>query len=161
MNIRPISEDAFYGLAGEIINLIEPHTESDKNGLLVQLLAAVGNAIGSGSHYRVESSIHYLNLFVVLVGDTSKARKGTSWNWINRIVCMADDEWHKCKASGLSSGEGVIYHVRDTDEEIDQPDRRLMIVEGEFAQSLKVARREGNTLSPVFLDARVLQASPQ
>ena len=153
MNIKPISEDAFYGLAGEIVNLIEPHTESDKNGLLIQLLAAAGNAVGNGVHYRVESSIHHLNLFVVLVGDTSKARKGTSWQWINRIVNMADDEWHNCTASGMSSGEGIVYKVRDTDDDLDAPDRRLMIVEGEFAQALKVARREGNTLSPVLRNA--------
>jgi hypothetical protein len=87
------------------------------------------------------------------VGDTSKARKGTSWSWINRIVNMSDDDWHHCTASGISSGEGIIYKVRDTDDDIDTPDRRLMIVEGEFAQALKVARREGNTLSPVLRNA--------
>jgi hypothetical protein len=148
-----MAAEAFYGLAGDVINLIEPHTESDKNGLLVQLLAAVGNVIGTGIHYRVESTTHNLNLFVVIVGDTSKSRKGTSWNWINRIVRMANDDWCKCQANGMSSGEGIIYKVRDTDEEIDTPDRRLMIVEGEFAQALKVARREGNTLSPVLRNA--------
>jgi hypothetical protein len=148
-----MAAEAFYGLAGDVINLIEPHTESDKNGLLVQLLAAVGNVIGTGVHYCVESTTHNLNLFVVIVGDTSKSRKGTSWNWINRIVRMADDDWYKCQANGMSSGEGIIYKVRDTDEEIDTPDRRLMIVEGEFAQALKVARREGNTLSPVLRNA--------
>lgn len=152
-NVTKISEDAFYGLAGEIVNTIEPHTESDKNGLLIQLLAAVGNAVGTGVHYRVEASVHHLNLFVVLVGDTSKARKGTSWNWINRIVKMADDEWHNCTASGMSSGEGIIFKVKDAGEDEETPDRRLMIVEGEFAQALKVARREGNTLSPVLRNA--------
>lgn len=151
--IQAMADEAFYGLAGDIINLIEPHTEADKNGLLVQLLAAVGNAVGTGVYYRVESTIHNLNLFVVIVGDTSKSRKGTSWNWINRFVRMADDDWHKCLANGMSSGEGIIYQVRDTDDEYDKPDRRLMIVEGEFAQALKVARREGNTLSPVLRNA--------
>lgn len=87
-HIKGMSVEAFHGLAGDIINLIEPHTESDKNGLLIQLLAAVGNVIGTGVYYRVESTTHNLNLFVVIVGDTSKSRKGTSWNWINRIVKM-------------------------------------------------------------------------
>lgn len=149
--IEAMADDAFHGLAGDIIRLIEPHTEADRNGLLVQLLVAVGNALGTGVHYRVESTDHHLNLFAVIVGDTSKSRKGTSWNWINRIVRMANDDWCKCVASGLSSGEGIIYQVRD--DEVEPPDRRLMIVEGEFAQALKVARREGNTLSPVLRNA--------
>ena len=61
-HIDAMAEDAFYGLAGDIINLNEPHTEADKNGLLVQFLCAVGNAIGSHVNYRVESTIHKLNL---------------------------------------------------------------------------------------------------
>ena len=93
-HIKAMSEDAFYGLAGDIINTIEPNTEADKNGLLVQLLAATGNAIGSHVYYRVESTVHNLNLFVVVVGDTSKSRKGTSWNWIKRIVCMAGESYN-------------------------------------------------------------------
>ncbi len=59
---------------------------------------------------------------------------------------------------GLSSGEGLIYAVRDPrmgeDAEgnpmiIDAgaEDKRLMVVEGEFAGPLRTMTREGNTLS--------------
>jgi hypothetical protein len=64
---------------------------------------------------------------------------------------------------GLSSGEGVIYQVRDpvygtgkkVDEIIDNgiDDKRLLIDEREFFQALTVMQREGNTLSPILRDA--------
>lgn len=152
---QDMDTDAFYGLAGEIVNTIAPHSEADKNGLLMQLLVAIGNCVGPSPYYRVESTKHHPNLFAVMVGDTAKARKGTSWQWIPKILNMADDHWHQCMACGMSSGEGIIYQVRDKDDDDDcaEPDRRLMIVEGEFAQALKVSRREGNTLSPVMRNA--------
>ena len=40
---RPLGEAAYYGLAGEFVRLVEPHTEADPASLLVQLLAATGN----------------------------------------------------------------------------------------------------------------------
>jgi hypothetical protein len=40
----PLGESAFRGLAGEIVRSIEPHSEADPAGLLVQLLVAVLSA---------------------------------------------------------------------------------------------------------------------
>ena len=45
----PPEDPAFHGLAGEVVRLIEPSTEADPVGLLLQLLIGFGNAIGSGS----------------------------------------------------------------------------------------------------------------
>ena len=56
--------------------------------------------------------------------------------------------------SGLSSGEGVIFHVRDsTDRDDGVGDKRLLIVEQEFAAAFKVMKREGNTLSVIIRQA--------
>ena len=55
---------------------------------------------------------------------------------------------------GLSSGEGLIYEVRDpSDGDTGAHDKRRLIIESEFAQVLKVLAREGNTLSPVVRNA--------
>ena len=55
-----------------------------------------------------------MNLFAVLVGETSKARKGTAWAHVRRLFKRADEQWAQdCIANGLSSGEGVIWAVRD------------------------------------------------
>ena len=48
-----IDNAAFYGVAGEIVQTIEPHTESDRVALLIQTLVAAGNVIGRSPHYRV------------------------------------------------------------------------------------------------------------
>lgn len=159
-----LAREAFHGLGGEIIELIEPHSEADPAGLLVQLLVAFGNVIGRGSHFAVESSRHGGNLFAVLVGNTSNGRKGTGWNRIAALFEAIDSEWRERRVlKGLSSGEGLIWQIRDPIESnrpnketgerevIDEgeKDKRLLVIEEEFASTLKVMAREGNTLSPV------------
>jgi hypothetical protein len=157
---EPLNEVAFHGLAGDIVRRISQHTEASEAALLVQVLVTFGNVIGRNAYAVADAARHYMNLFMVLVGETSKSRKGTSWAHISRIFRRADEVWTKnCIANGLSSGEGVIWNVRDAitkdDEVIDAgvSDKRLCVVEGEFAQVFKVMSREGNTLSPVIRSA--------
>jgi hypothetical protein len=105
---------AFHGLAGDIVRLIEPHTESDPVALLLNLHAAFGNAIGRAPYYQVEGDRHCTNLFVIQVGDTSKARKGTGVGRIRQLFKFIDPEWDAGRVrNALSSGEGVIWEVRD------------------------------------------------
>jgi hypothetical protein len=166
---EPLSETAFHGLAGDIVRRIEPHTEADRAALLVQILIAFGNVIGCSGHAIADGSRHATNLFAVLVGESSKSRKGTSLSHVLRIFERADEDWKRhCISNGLSSGEGLIWNVRDlmtkhvrqkggsyTDEVVDSGviDKRLCVQEGEFANVLKVIAREGNTLSPVIRSA--------
>ena len=74
-----MGDDAYHGLAGKVVSAIEPHTESDPVAILIQFLTSVGNIVGNCPYYQVEGSRHRANLFNVLVGQSSKARKGTSW----------------------------------------------------------------------------------
>ena len=107
-------------------------------------------------------------LFLVLVGDTAIGRKGTSEYHIRRLFEAVDSDWvHERLVSGLSSGEGLIWHVRDpvykikdsaTGQELELidpgvEDKRLIVVEHEFGSVLRVLKREGNTLSPVIRNA--------
>ena len=75
----PLAEEAYYGLAGEIVKAIEPHSEADPAALLMQLLVGCGNIIGRKPFFVTEETLQYMSLYVVLVGQTAKARKGTSW----------------------------------------------------------------------------------
>jgi hypothetical protein len=151
---EPLSEEALYGLGGEIVRTIEPHTEADPAALLLQFLVAFGNVIGSGPHWRAEADRHALNLFVALVGDTSKGRKGVSWGHAKALVSASagDSVWKDfCMQTGLSSGEGLIHAVRDSmGPDPGAIDKRLLVVESEFASTLRVMGRDGNTLSPVL-----------
>jgi hypothetical protein len=160
-----LAEEALCGLPGDIVGAIEPHTEADPVAVLASLLAAYGNAIGRGAFFRVGADLHHLKLNVGLVGDTSKGRKGMSWGHIRELMCTSDKRWTEERVLyGLSSGEGLIYAVRDRLEGEDKKgekmvldpgveDKRLLVLEAELAGVLKVMSREGNTLSPVLRQA--------
>jgi hypothetical protein len=174
--LRPPAEDwpappraaAFSGLAGDIVAAIEPHSESDPLAILTQLLVCFGSAIGRGAHYAVEASQHHGNEFLLLVGPSAKARKGSSWDHVQKIFTEVDPDWASDRiVSGLSSGEGLIWSVRDPDPasrgkgDQDAFDKRLLVLEAEFASVLKTVARDGNTLSPVVRcawDGKPLQA---
>jgi hypothetical protein len=162
---------ALYGVAGDFVRLVEPHSEADPVALLSQLLIGFGSLIGRGAHFTAEADRHYTNVFAVLVGDTGAGRKGTSWGQVKRALEQVDEKWARtCQAGGMASGEGLIYSVRDpalskkpikaggentgfdkyevADEGVE--DKRLLVFEGEFASVLRAQGREGNTLSMVI-----------
>lgn len=162
---------ALYGISGDFVRKVEPHSESDPVALLIQFLIGVGNLIGRGAHFLVEADRHYTNIFAVLVGDTGTGRKGTSWGQVKRVVESLDETWaRECISGGLSSGEGLIYNVRDAvvskkpikaggeETGVDGhviadtgvTDKRLLVFEGEFASVLRAQGRDGNTLSMVI-----------
>jgi hypothetical protein len=157
---------ALYGLAGDIVREVGPLSEADPVAILVNILAAFGNMVGRDPGFTVESTRHHLNMFGVLVGATAGGRKGQSWSTPRRLAEMVDEEWARASVKeGLSSGEGLVFNVRDasykttTDkvggikETLLDPgvaDKRLLVMEGEFAQVLRVMQREGNTLSPTL-----------
>jgi hypothetical protein len=110
----PLAQEALYGLAGDVVRTIEPATEADPAALLLQFLTAFGNVIARNAYFRIEADEHFMNLFVVLVGESSKARKGTSWGRVRDLFQPADADWAATRIqSGLSSGEGLIWAVRD------------------------------------------------
>jgi len=84
---------ALYGLAGEVVTRLIPNTEADQAALLLQFLVSFGNAVGRGPHFLVEGTKHYSNLFIVLAGQTAKARKGTSADRIRQLFEAADPDW--------------------------------------------------------------------
>jgi hypothetical protein len=167
---EPLAEAAFHGLAGAIVRKILPHTEADEAALLVQLLVAVGNIIGRTAYADADGAKHFCNLNAVMVGNTSKGRKGTSYGQVMRLLATVAPTWAAERtAEGLSSGEGLIWAVRDAIDKkepvkekgrivdyqmvrVDDgiSDKRLLMTESEFAGTLKAASREGCTLSPII-----------
>ena len=146
---------AYHGVIGDLVRTIEPHTESDPAAILFQVLSLAGCCLGRYAHYLVENDKHYPNINVVLVGASSKGRKGTSFGQAKRAFEAADRSFiDTCLQSGLSSGEGLIWAVRDGDDEDPGVfDKRLLIAESEFAGLLRVMQREGNIVSRIIRDA--------
>lgn len=131
-----------------------------------------GGRSGLGPHFYIGETIHPPRLFAVICGNSSKARKGTSRHPVTKLFgrehCQSADlkGWGvalPARESGgpLSTGEGLAYHVRDeSDEERERHqrqnpnepirekgDKRLIILDEEFASGLACTKREGNTLS--------------
>ena len=155
----PMREEAFHGLAGDFVRLVSPETEADPQALLLTLLAGVGCMMGRDSYYPVGSTRHHPNLFVAVVGDSAKARKGTATDCVMAFLKAADEHFLSTRrVSGLSSGEGLIHAVRDASGEGEDgdpgvTDKRLLVVETELAQPLQTGKREGSTLSPTIRTA--------
>jgi len=143
-----LSKAALYGVAGLAVRALAPHTEAHPAAILLQLLAAFGNAVGPAPHCMVDATRHGLNLFVVLVGESSKARKGTSWNQIRRLFAEVDHPWVADRVTTARlTPAALIYSLRD-----QQPatDRRLLALSEEFAAVLHSLRRAQGHLSPLL-----------
>jgi hypothetical protein len=171
-----LDESAFVGLPGEFIRSVEPYSEADPVGLLLHTLIGAGVMIGAQPHVLVEHAPHCARTNALLVGVTAGGRKGTAWSAPRYLFSKIDDSFiSKRVKSGLSSGEGLIFQVRDPRNEKEpireggkrtgdiigyrdlltdpgEPDKRLLLIESEFASALTVMEREGNTLSPVLRD---------
>ena len=157
-----MAPEAYQGLPGEFVAMVHEQTESDPVALLLQFLVSFGSAAGRGPYRQVEFTRHGANENLVIAGQSAKGRKGTSWNWVHGVFRLAAPEWATGRQlSGVGSGEGVIYNVRDPifknnedgdrmccDDGID--DKRLLIHESEFASILRVIERPATTTSALL-----------
>jgi len=147
----PADRAVYHELPGEIVNRIAPHTEADPIAILTQLLVSFGAAVGRGAYYKVEATRHHPNQYMCLVGDSARSRKGSSWDHVHRLIIDADPTLKPRILTGLSSGEGVIWAVRDpSGQDPGHSDQRLLVIEPEFASALRASSREISTLSPTL-----------
>src|SRR5205807_2827924 len=100
----PPSQEAFHGLAGQVVAKIAPNTEADPVAILTQLLVCCGALIGRGAHFQIEATLHHPNEFAVLIGDSSRARKGSSFDHVAKLMSEADPSFPSRLSTGLSSG---------------------------------------------------------
>ena len=167
-----LPEAALVGVVGDIVRLATKDSEVDPAAVLLTTLARAGITIGANVYTSVGDTRHPPRLFSVLVGASGRARKGTSFDPVERIFRAAHA---RLSANGnapdplrlaltvsygpLSSGE--VYAVRDESETqkdgnpVDPgvADKRLFVIEGEFGAVLKAVQREGNTLSAILRSA--------
>ncbi len=161
----PMGDEAFIGPAGAAVRALAAQVEANQEAVLIQLLLFLGSVVGDGPRFRVSATWHHTNENLIVVGQTSRSRKGTGRDVAMSLLEMVDPEWQgECVKSGATSGEGIVAKVRDetrrkarskeigddnnevvSDEGVE--DKRLLLDEAEFSAVLKVASREGNTLS--------------
>lgn len=167
-----LNKKALHGIAGKVVELATRHSEADPAAVLATFLVRIAAEIGTNPVIMVGDSKHYPRINAVIVGDSSKARKGTSAQPIEKVFQHKGVDYISARTSPgpLSSGEGLVYAVRDevrewklvdkktnlmdwvtTDPGIE--DKRLCVIDEEFGAALGCTKREGNTLSTIIRQA--------
>ncbi len=149
-----IDPAARHGVLGEFVEAVLPCTEASEAALLFTAIVAFGVLVGGKARMMIGADVHPGSTNGILVGQTSRGRKGTSLGYVLNVAGRSDESFITRMLTGLSSGEGVVHAVRDPhgdDEGVE--DKRLLIEEPEFASVLAATRREGNRLSPIIRNA--------
>ena len=159
----PVPDPAcLYGLVGDIAHAGSQNTEANPYAVAASAIAYLGSALGRGPYFPVGDDLHHARLFLLHVGRSGIGRKGTAKKLIKRIhdVLKAKDELlaPQVHSGGLSTREGLAMLIHDgyKDGKTDVPaivDKRLLVIESEFANVLHQSKRDGNTLSSGLRDA--------
>ncbi|WP_333688472.1 hypothetical protein [Methylococcus capsulatus] len=157
-NIAPpkATDDMFYGLVGDVARAAAHRTEVNPVAAAAGFLSFLGAMVGRDVYYPIANANHHANLFTLHVGRSSRGGKGEALNLTRRISrVIAQDHpalLGQTHSGGLSSREGLAMLIHDgwtQGRETIEPihDKRLWVIEGEFANVLAQAKRDGNTLS--------------
>jgi len=147
---------AFHGVLGRLALNTQSETEANPLFVLLHLMAFFGTAVGRAPHFVISASIHYLNLFVGLVGPSGHGRKGTAEHVAKAIWGKVDALFvDENVTDGLNSGAGLLYHLRDASEKagkdgcaIDEGvrDKNRVFLESELSSVLMQGHRENDPL---------------
>lgn len=159
-------KEMFTGILGEIAHAADPGTEADIVGIYASLLGIAGTLIGNRPHARIGNRQHPLLVWPLLIGRTGAGRKGDAVDTAELIFSHSHPNLSDLTITGISTGEGLIWHVHDP---VYSPDgeyksgtdeKRLFVSEDELGHVIAVASREGAILSSVLRkawDGRTLQ----
>ncbi len=167
-----LQQEALRGLSGRFVELACRKSEADPAAVAITFLCRFAVECGPRPFLYVGDSKHHARIIGAIVGASSKSRKGTSGKPVERLFGMeeiaVDDQFLLARVSPgpLSSGEGLIYAVRDPvtmwkvnketgvgEEIVIDPgvsDKRIFILDEEFAACLIATRRDGNTISTIL-----------
>ncbi len=165
---RP-SEAMLYGLAGDVGTTAAATTEANPYAVCMGFMSFLSGMAGRDIYLPVGNTRHHPRLFTLHVGRSSRGRKGDALSLVHRIRHTIDklelgrktvggSLLGQVHTGGLSSREGLVMFIhngfRQGKKEVPPvDDKRLWVVESEFANILQQSKRDGNTLSPALRDA--------
>lgn len=167
-HLPKMADLAWHGPIGEAVTRIAPGTEADPVAVLMQTLALFGAMVGNGPHVLIGGKRHPAQLWPLIVGRTSTARKGTSLGEASLFAEQWSDYartyMRRRTKPGLSTGEGLLAALGadppprpkggKNDEpppaEAVAPDGKLTVTETEFSTVLAMFKREGNSLGGIL-----------
>ena len=115
---RPIpSEEIFHGPLGDIVDILDPHTEADPIGVLMSLMTMYSVAIGPEPSVKVGNTNQKLAVWTILAGDSGVGRKGTATGDARMVVEKAiphlfDRTSHLVSAPNSGAGFVADLHSR-------------------------------------------------
>ena len=157
--------EGFPELLRAIVDASCNSSEAHPVAVAANVLALFCCAVGRVAFQRIGDALIHARLYLLIVGKSGKSRKGTAEHTPREVFRRADAilrERHQTNdrlrihAGGLSTGEGVAWAIRDPREPDEKTgkggdlgviDKRLMVIESEFANVLAQVKREGNILS--------------
>lgn len=161
-NFPEFPHDHYYGIAADVVATACMNSEAAPMSVYITFLTAAAALLGHKRYLQIGETKHYARIFSALVGASSRGRKGTSFYPVERIIRRAEFLFGaqygqvyqinslNIASGGLSSSEGLIERIKDTDvtnHSVIEDDKRLLVVEEELANVLKVIKRDGSTLS--------------
>ncbi len=152
-----------YGLVGDVARAAsKANQEVNEHAAALAYMTVLAAGLGRGCYLSVGDDWHHPRLFALHVGRSGRGRKGTSTKLATRILRKLE-ELHPEVAfqshnGGQSSREGLAMKIHDGFKEGKNDvepihDKRLWVLESEFANTLHQTRRDGNTLSAALRDA--------
>ena len=150
-----------YGLIGDVARAGSDGTETNANAIAANFMVYLSCAIGRGVYLPIGNTRHHARLFCLHIGRSGRGRKGDAVSLVLRIdqALRAMDATFapQVHRGGLSTREGLAALIHDGYRQGRQEvpaieDKRLWVVESEFANVLHQGRRDGNTLSAALRD---------
>ena len=150
-----------YGLIGDVARAGSAETEANPYAIAANFIGYMSTGVGRGPYMAVGNTWHHCRQFTLHIGRSGRGRKGDAVALVSRIdkALRALDEHiaPQVHRGGLSSREGLVFLIHDgyTEGKSEvEPihDKRLWVVESEFANILQQGKRDGNTLSPALRD---------
>ena len=157
---RP-DQACLYGLIGDVARAGSVSTEANPFAIGLNFMAYLSAAVGRGAFTYIGNTRHHARLFTLHVGRSGRGRKGDAVSLVHRInmaVRAMDDKLSpQVHSGGLSTREGLALMIHDgwTEGKTEvEPvhDKRLWVIESEFANVLHQGKRDGNTLSSALRD---------
>jgi len=151
-----LAKEAYHGILYDVVKVACRTSEASPVAVAANFLATFSAMVGRGPFQHIGDGVCHARPFILLVGRTGKARKGTSEFTVRRIFDAVEqitvDDYPRMKRheGGLSTGEGLGWAIRDKMDDDDTggtEDKRMLVVEAEFAGAMAAASREKNTLS--------------
>ncbi|NOR69528.1 MAG: DUF3987 domain-containing protein, partial [Methylomarinum sp.] len=159
-----LAPEGFHGVLQEICKISTRYSEASEVAIASNVIATFSAMIGRVAFQHIGDGVCHARPFFLLTGRTGKARKGTSeftpyriFKEVEQILNQVNDEEYpilKRHEGGLSTGEGLGWAVHDEilnkEGEVAEEgvnDKRLYVVEAEFAGCIAAASREKNNLS--------------